>query len=188
MKATSVAEGRQLLVLLVGGFLEYYEVTGNELKKIKDMQFHEAEAIHVEFSPPELIDHKPYSRFFASAHTNYHIRIYSISNKTLEVVNSHNFKVNIESLVFLPSGDNMCLHVGAQSGKHFRWEMGSKNGENVGEIADEVIGERNIKFFKINVMGKAALLRTAPEPQLTYQWQGQTQSCAMPMPSVDICT
>ena len=94
------------------------------------MQFHEAEAIHVEFSPPEIIDHKPYSRYFASAHTNYHIRIYSIANKTLEVVNSHNFKISIESLAFLPSAsiDNICLHVGAQSGKIFRWDINSKSG------------------------------------------------------------
>lgn len=128
MKATSVTDGKQLLVLLVGGFLEYYEVVGTEIKKIKDMQFHEAEAIHVEFAPPEIIDHKPYSRFFASAHTNYHIKIYSISHRSFDVVNSHNFKINIESMVFLPLGDNMCLHVGAQSGKNFKWEMNSKTG------------------------------------------------------------
>jgi len=53
---------------------------------------------------------------------------------------------------------------------------------------DDVIGERNVKFFKINVLGKPALLRTAPDPQLTYQWQGQVQSCALPLPSVDLCT
>jgi hypothetical protein len=51
MKATAVPEGRQLMLSMVGGFIEYLEVSGNELKKIKEMQI-DAEANIMEFSPP----------------------------------------------------------------------------------------------------------------------------------------
>ena len=39
----------------------------------------------------------------------------------------------------------------------------------------------------MTVAGKPALLRGAPEPQLTYQWEGQTQACVLPIPSIDLC-
>lgn len=54
-------------------------------------------------------------------------------------------------------------------------------------MVEETFGNRAIKYFKMNVAGKPSLLRGAPEPQLTYEWEGQTQSCILPIPAIEIC-
>jgi hypothetical protein len=119
--------------------------------------------------------------------SNYHVRIYSLNSKGIEMVNSFNFKNTIESIAFLPhSEEEYALYVGAHMGKHFKWIIQAKTAQTV-EMVNDSFTERNIKFFKLNVNGKPSLFRANPEPELTYQWQGQTQTCALPLQPLDLC-
>jgi hypothetical protein len=78
MKATCVAEGRQLLILLIGGFMEYYELNNNgELKLINEFNL-DSEASFIDFAPPDHIDNKPFSRLVVIGKTNYNISIFTV--------------------------------------------------------------------------------------------------------------
>jgi hypothetical protein len=101
------------------------------LKKIKEIVL-EAEANQIEFSPPELVEHRLASRLIVASLSNYHNQVYAITNKGLELITIRNFKMAIESLAFVPHLDNLyAVHLGGHNGRSFRW-LFNKNGEHVG--------------------------------------------------------
>lgn len=83
MKALAVNEGRQLFILLIGGYMEYYELTDKgQLKFIKEFTL-DSEAHFIDYAIPEIIDGKPYSKLFVIGKNNYQISILTYQNKGL---------------------------------------------------------------------------------------------------------
>ena len=83
-------------------------------------------------------------------------------------MNEHNFKINIESIIFNQAENGQyCIYVGAHFGKFFIWTVSSKTAETI-SIVEDSVGDRAIKFFRFSVSGKNAVFRGTPEPQMTY--------------------
>jgi hypothetical protein len=63
--------------------MEYYELNSNgELKMITELKL-DREANMLDYSPPEVIEGKPFSRMLVIGKTDYHIGIFTINSKGL---------------------------------------------------------------------------------------------------------
>jgi hypothetical protein len=83
MKAICVSEGKQLFILLIGGFMEYYELNSNgELKVMKEFNL-DSEANFIDYAPPDFKENKPISRLVVIGKTNYNISVFVLESKGL---------------------------------------------------------------------------------------------------------
>lgn len=83
MKAACLAEGRQLVILLIGGFMEYYELNSNgELKLVNEFNL-DSEANFIDFAPPDGNDSRALSKLIVIGKTNYNISIFTLEGKGL---------------------------------------------------------------------------------------------------------
>ena len=134
-----------------------------------------------------MVENKFFSKYIAASFSNYDIKVYSIA-KGLEVVSKFGMKAIIESLAFNSfDEESYILYAGGQFGKCARWLIHKGSGE-VAEMMDGVVGEKIVKFTKVTVLGKPAIFRISPEPEITYELDGKVKTSALSLPTIEVCT
>ena len=182
MRGASLPGGVQLVLLLVGGYVEYYELTADGELKISKVFELESDAVQIDFAPPDPRSERPFSEMIAIGKTNYFVALYCNTPSGFQLSGQVNVKHLIETVTFMKHRNGYEVVVGTTAGRM------SKLAVNNGQLeikSEEEVSKQPVRFTKIKVGDRVSLLQTYPSPTLFYQSHEREREWKLPLPPIE---
>ena len=116
MRGASLTGGSQLVLLLVGGFIEYYQLCEGELKLSKVFEL-ESDAYQLDLATPDSKSEMNFSDKILIGKTNYHICLYQHTSSGFQLQSQINIKMPLETVTLLRIKNQYEIIIGTSVGK-----------------------------------------------------------------------